>query len=44
MQLKLHTFKGQLQAMPIILLCDYLKVKLDIRLLKPINIKEKIYK
>lgn len=42
--LSLHCFKGQSQALTIILLADYLELNLNIRLLKPINVKEKQYK
>lgn len=42
--LSLHCFKGQSQALTIILLADYLEINLTLRLIKPINIKEKQYK
>ena len=42
--LTLHCFAGDAQSLPIILLSDYLSIKLNIRYLKPINLNEKLYK
>ena len=42
--LTLHCFAGDAQSLAIILLADYLGVKLSVRYLKPINLTEKLYK
>ena len=42
--LTLHCFAGDAQSLPIILLADYLSLKLNVRYLKPINLNEKLYK